>query len=71
MFYELQFVEHQENESIITLSIPLTTKTVAIELSDDLVDTSNNVMLCETNKHVKYILIFAIISLLIFNNLQN
>lgn len=59
------FVEHQENESIITLSIPLTTKTVAIELSDDLVDTSNNVMLCETNKNVKYILIFAILVLII------
>ena len=44
------FVENDENKSTISLSIPLTTKTVAIEISNDLIETENNIMLCEKDK---------------------
>lgn len=59
------FAENQENESVMSLSIPLTTQTVAIEISNDLIDTENNVMLCETNKLNYILLVFAIITLII------
>lgn len=59
------FEENSENESVMTLSIPLTTQTVAIEISNDLIDTENNVMLCENSKLNYIILAFAIITLLI------
>jgi len=59
------FAENKENESVITLSIPLTTKTMAIEISDDLIDTENNVMLCETSNVNYVILMFAILTLII------
>lgn len=60
-----KFEENSENESVMSLSIPLTTQTVAIEISNDLIDTENNVMLCETNKLNYIILVFAILSLLV------
>lgn len=59
------FKENQENESVITLSIPLTSKTIAIEISNDLIDTDNNVMLCETPKSNFVILLFALFSLIV------
>lgn len=55
------FEKNEENESVITLAIPLTTQTVAIELSDDLVETENNIMLCKPNKWSFLLLVFAII----------
>lgn len=59
------FEENEENESVMSLSIPLTTQTVAIEISNDLIDTENNVMLCEPNKMNYILLVFAIITLII------
>lgn len=59
------FAENKENESVISLSIPLTTQTIAIEISNDLIDTENNVMLCEANKLNYIFLMFAIITLII------
>lgn len=43
------FAEDHKNESVISLSIPLTTKTVAIDIGNDLINTENNVMQCKTN----------------------
>jgi len=41
------FKENANKESVMSLSIPLTTKTVAIEISDNLINTENNVMQCK------------------------
>jgi len=44
-----EFEENANKESVMSLSIPLTTKTVAIEMSDNLINTENNVMQCKKN----------------------
>lgn len=41
------FVNNPEKEKTITLSIPLTEDTIAIDFMDDIVNSSNNVMLCD------------------------
>jgi len=60
-----EFENNKENESVITLSIPLTTKTVAIEMSNDLIDTENNVMLCETNQLNYIALLLSILAFIV------
>lgn len=60
-----EFDKNEKNESVITLSIPLTTKTIAIELSDDLIDTENNLLLCKKNSTHYLILVMAILVLII------
>lgn len=64
------FEENQTQESVISLSIPLTTKTIAIDIGNDLINTENNVMQCETsNSNYLFLLfigiIFAIIDLVL------
>ena len=41
------FLENANKESVISLIIPLTTKTVGIDISDNLINTQNNVMQCK------------------------
>ena len=53
------FSENQYEKSVISLSIPLTTKTVEIELSNNLVNTENRIELCESCKKCFIPLIFA------------
>lgn len=61
-----KITKNSENESIISLSIPLTTDTIAIDLSDNLVDTENNVMQCKNKFNNSYLfLFFGIIFLII------
>jgi hypothetical protein len=60
------FVENKEKESVMSLEIPLTTKTIAIDLSDNLIVSENNVMQCKsiyTNNYIFVVLcvIFAFI----------
>lgn len=43
-----EFVNDPEKEKTITLSIPLTEDTIAIDFMDDIVNSSNNVMLCDS-----------------------
>ena len=59
------FIENEKNKSVISLTIPLTTKTVAIEMSNDLIDTENNIMLCEENTSNNVILLLAILFLIL------
>jgi len=42
------FKNNKSEESVISLSIPLTTKTMAIDLSNNLVNSENEVIQCET-----------------------
>ena len=62
------FAENKAKESVMSLSIPLTTKTMAIDLSDNLIISDNNVMQCKsvyTNNFIFIILgtLFALIDL--------
>ncbi len=41
------FEENNKQESVMSLSIPLTTKTVAIDISNNLINNKNNVMQCK------------------------
>lgn len=51
------FEEDSNNETVISLNIPLTTKTVAIDISSDLVDTEENIMACQKENNSVYALI--------------
>ena len=42
------FAENNEKESVMSLSIPLTTKTMAIDISDNLINSENNLMQCKS-----------------------
>lgn len=43
------FVENEEKERVITLSIPLTEDTMTIDFVDNIVNSTNNVMQCNSN----------------------
>lgn len=55
------YMSNNINTSTMSLSIPLTTKTVAIEVSNDLIETENNIMLCEVDEKNYIILVFAML----------
>ena len=57
-----EFSDDGVEESVMSLSIPLTTKTMGIEISDDLIDSDNNVMLCKDESVSRTI--FLILSIL-------
>ena len=63
------FEKGKNKESIISLSIPLTTKTMAIDISSNLVEGSDNVIICKKDNKftgmIATILVLAIIILLI------
>lgn len=59
------FEKDEEKQSVITLSIPLTTKTIAIDLSNNLVNTENNVMQCKPKFAFNWIFLFFTIVLTI------
>ena len=58
------FKEDANNEKVISLVIPLTTKTMAIELSSDLVESKDNIIVCSQNKNVYMFIIVVIASLI-------
>ena len=51
------FNEDSKNESVMTLTIPLTTKTMGIDLSNDLVNTEDNLMICKKPDASNFILL--------------
>lgn len=60
--------ETKNEESVISLIIPLTTKTVGIDISNNLIDTQNNLMVCkkENSNSVMFLfisLVFGIFDL--------
>lgn len=57
------FDSKASKESVMSLSIPLTTKTIAIDLSNNLINSSNNVMQCEKTNN-SYTIIFAILGVI-------
>ena len=59
--------DEKKQDTIISLSIPLTTKTVAIDISDNLVEDNNNIMLCKNNSNsVVFIILGSIFLILDF-----
>ena len=57
--------DNNSKESIISLSIPLTTKTIAIDLSDNLVNSSDNILRCKVPDD-NYIIFFVVGIILLF-----
>jgi len=57
------FVKDSVNESVTSLVIPLTSKTIAIDITNNLVNKNDNVMVCSRPSSMN--IIFLIISLLI------
>ena len=51
------FYEDNNQDSVITLSIPLTTKTVGIDISNNLKDSENNIIQCKSIYSNNYIFI--------------
>lgn len=58
-----EFVDSANNNSIMTISIPLAVDTVDISLSNNLLNNNNNVMLCSKNS--KYSWLFILSSLIL------
>jgi len=57
------FESDSNNESVISLVIPLTTKTVGIDIKNNLIEASDNVIVC--NDSSPYTIIYIMISLLL------
>ena len=56
-----EFENDSNNESTISIDIPLTTKTMNIEISDNLVESSDNIMICK--KSGRYTVLMLILSI--------
>ena len=56
-----EFREDSNNESIMSLSIPLTTRTMAIDISNNMVNANDNILVCKKNYTNVYM--FLIISI--------
>ena len=59
------FSKNQEKERVISLTIPLTEDTIAIDFIDDIVNTSNNIIKCNSSGLANTIMLFASIILTI------
>lgn len=59
------FVDNQKNESVISLVIPLTTKTMSIDIINDLVEDTNYVAICPENTNLFIYLFTALLMLII------
>lgn len=57
--------EDNKQDSVISLSIPLTTKTVGIDISDNLSNQNNNIMLCKSTSNNTLFIVFGVIFLII------
>ena len=55
-----KFEEDSNNSTVITLEIPLTTKTVGIDIKNNLVESKDNVMLCKNESVMKEILLLIL-----------
>ena len=60
-----EFSEEKNNDSVVSLIIPLTTKTIAIDLSNDLAESSDSILLCNKKYNDFIFLISPIIFLLL------
>jgi hypothetical protein len=53
--------DNKNNESVMAIEIPLTTKTMNIEISNDLIETEDNIMACSRNTLSNIIYLFIAI----------
>lgn len=61
------FVDDSNNNSAISISIPLTTKTMAIDISDNLVESSDNIMICKSKGGPVLLILLLFLVLLIID----
>ena len=60
-----EFEKDSNNQAVISLSIPLTTKTVGIDIDTRLINNANNVIICEKDDQTKYAILFFDIILIV------
>lgn len=60
-----KFESNSEGEYVVTLSIPLTTKTVAVDINSEIVENDENILVCKTEECNPIIKLLMIITLLI------
>ncbi|MBR4231246.1 MAG: hypothetical protein IKR74_03715 [Bacilli bacterium] len=51
-------LDNKSNESVMSIEIPLTTKTMNIEMSNDLIETEDNIMACSNNNFKTIVFLF-------------
>lgn len=57
-----EFAEDNSNQSVVTLSIPLTTKTVGIDINSNIIDNTNNILACKDNDGFNVLMIVLILT---------
>ena len=59
-------LDNKNNESVMSIEIPLTTKTMNIEMSNDLIETEDNIMACSSSnfKTIVFLLLGILMSVL-------
>lgn len=55
-----EFEKDSNNQAVISLSIPLTTKTVGIDISNNLINSEDNIMICKKEKSTIALLVLSI-----------
>lgn len=60
-----KFGEDSKNEAVVSMSIPLTTKTVGIDIDTRLINNADNVIICEKDDQTKYAILFFDIILIV------
>ena len=60
-----EFEKDTNNESVISLVIPLTTKTVGIDIKNNIIESSDNIMICKDKSTLMYVyLAMSVLSLI-------
>lgn len=59
------FENNSKNESVMTLTIPLTTNTMAIDIKNDLINTDDNIIICQEKSNIRILFLTLSIILLI------
>lgn len=59
-------LDNKSNESVMSIEIPLTTKTMNIEMSNDLIETEDNIMACSNSNFKTIVFLFLGILMSVF-----
>ena len=60
-----EFSEEKSNDSVVSLVIPLTTKTMAVDINDDLVESNDSILICDKKYNDFMYLIPPVVMLLL------
>ena len=61
-----EFAEEKNNDSVVSLVMPLTTRTIAIDLTNDLAESNDNILLCN-KKYNDFVYLIPPVMFLLFD----